>query len=128
MTQSPVTSIELRELVLPCIANHHGTLFAGQALQLMSKAAFMSARSFTESEVVMAGATRVSFLSPVPIGHELILRGEVISTGQTSITVAVTGTAEKPHQDQTIALIGTFVMVSVDQQGRPREHLRTAEH
>ena len=42
---TPSGTVELRELVLPALANHHGTLFAGQGLQLMAKAAFLAARS-----------------------------------------------------------------------------------
>lgn len=47
-------AIELRELVLPVLANHHGTLFAGQGLQMMAKAAFLVARELAQQEVVMA--------------------------------------------------------------------------
>ena len=42
--QTAISSAELQELVLPGMANHHGTLFAGLGLQLMAKAAFMAAR------------------------------------------------------------------------------------
>ena len=33
---SPRGSAELRELILPVNANHHGTLFAGQGLQMLA--------------------------------------------------------------------------------------------
>ena len=42
---SPIGTAETHELVLPAMANHHGTLFAGEGLQLMAKAAFLAARS-----------------------------------------------------------------------------------
>ena len=39
---TPIGTTELRELVLPAHANHRGTLFAGQGLQLMAKASFLA--------------------------------------------------------------------------------------
>ena len=49
------TALELTEIVFPEHANHYGTLFGGNALMLMSKAAFLAARSFAQADVVMAG-------------------------------------------------------------------------
>ena len=80
----------MRELVLPALANHHGTLFAGQGLQLMAKTAFLAARSLAQREVVMAGVTGIDFLAPVPVGHEIVLRGWVSRVGRSSMTVCVT--------------------------------------
>ena len=86
---TPAGTTELRELVLPVHANHRGTLFAGQGLQLMSKAAFLAARGLAQREVVMAGVTGVDFLAPVPVGHQLLLRGWVSRIGRSSMTVCV---------------------------------------
>src|SRR5256885_10962677 len=82
---TPAGTAELRELVLPALANHHGTLFAGQGLQLMAKAAFLAARSLAQREVVMAAVTGIDFLAPVPVGHEIVLRGWVSRVGRSSI-------------------------------------------
>lgn len=53
--QTAISSAELQELVLPGMANHHGTLFAGLGLQLMAKAAFMAARKLARREEVLKG-------------------------------------------------------------------------
>ena len=116
---TPVGTTELRELVLPVHANHRGTLFAGQGLQLMSKAAFLAARGLAQREVVMAEVTSVSFLSPVPVGHQLILRGWVSRIGRCSMTVCVTGLADVPGVPAEEVLKGVFEMVAVDAAGRP---------
>ena len=47
--QTAISSAELQELVLPGMANHHGTLFAGLGLQLMAKAAFMASLKLARS-------------------------------------------------------------------------------
>ena len=111
--------VEIRELVLPVLANHHGTLFAGQGLQLMAKVAFMAARSRANCEVVMAGASAIQFLLPIPIGYVLTLRAQVVRVGRSSMTVQVHGIAEKTGTPAEEVLNGAFEMVAIDAQGRP---------
>lgn len=118
MTTPPGT-VETRELVLPARANHHGTLFAGQGLQLMAQAAFLAARGLAQREVVMAGVTGVDFLAPVPVGSQLTLRGWVSRVGRSSMTVCVTGLADQPGIPPEEVLKGVFEMVAVDAAGRP---------
>lgn len=111
--------VEIRELVLPMLANHHGTLFAGQGLQLMAKVAFMAARSLARQEVVMAGANGIDFFLPIPVGHVLTLRGQVVRVGRSSMSVQVTGLAEKAGSPAEKVLGGSFEMVAIDAEGRP---------
>ena len=70
---TPAGTTELRELVLPVHANHRGTLFAGQGLQLMTKAAFLAARGLAQREVVMAGVTGLADVPGAPA--EEVLKG-----------------------------------------------------
>ncbi|BFO55790.1 acyl-CoA thioesterase [Acidovorax sacchari] len=109
----------MRELVLPSLTNHHGTLFAGQALQLLAKCAFLAARSLAQREVVMAGVTGVHFLAPVAVGQQLLLRAWVGRVGRSSMTVCVTGLADLPGIPAEEVLKGVFEMVAVDTAGRP---------
>ena len=60
------TAFELTEIVFPEHANHYGTLFGGNALLLMSKAAFLAARAHAGTDVVMARCSDAQFLAPVP--------------------------------------------------------------
>lgn len=116
---TPTGTIETTELVLPAHANHHGTLFAGQGLQMLAKVAFLAARSLAQREVVMASVTSVDFCAPTPVGHELLLRGWVSRVGRTSMTVCVTGLARAPGVPLEEVLKGVFEMVAVDGHGRP---------
>ncbi|WP_028606107.1 acyl-CoA thioesterase [Ottowia thiooxydans] len=116
---TPQGTTELHELVLPVMANHHGTLFAGQGLQLMAKAAFLAARGLAQREVVMAGVTGVDFMSPIPVGYSLTLRAWVSRVGSSSMTVCVSGHTEAPAAPPEEALKGVFEMVAVDGNGRP---------
>jgi len=114
------TALELTEIVFPEHANHYGTLFGGNALMLMSKAAFLAARAFAQADVVMAGCGDAQFLAPVPVGSVLRLRAWVSRQGRSSLTVSVTGTFEQPGQPAREALRSFFEMVVVDKSGRPR--------
>ena len=116
---TPTGFAELQELVLPALANHHGTLFAGQGLQLMAKAAFLAARSLAQREVVMAGVTSVEFLAPIPEGQRVTLRAWVSRVGRSSMTVCVTGLADLPGMPAEEVLKGLFEMVAIDMNGRP---------
>jgi acyl-CoA hydrolase len=116
---TPRGTLELTEIIFPGHSNHHGTLFAGNALQLMSKAAFLAGRSLAQRDVVMAGVTGAEFLAPVPVGHVLTLRAWVSRVGKSSLTVCVAGLAATPGAPQEEVLKGVFEMVAVDAAGRP---------
>ncbi|HRO82012.1 MAG TPA: hotdog domain-containing protein [Alicycliphilus denitrificans] len=119
MTRPPGT-VETKDMVFPQDANHHGTLFAGQGLQRLARAAFVAAREAAGCEVVMAAVTGVQFLAPVPVGRALALRAWVGRMGRSSLTVCVHGLAEAPGCAPELVLQGVFELVAVDAQGRPR--------
>jgi acyl-CoA hydrolase len=128
---TPPGTIELTEIIFPEHSNHYGTLFAGHALQLMSKAAFLAGRSLARSDVVMASVSGAEFLSPIPVGHVLTLRAWVSRIGRSSLTVCVTGLTETLGAAQREVLKGVFEMVAVEPAtGRPvpidRSHLKKA--
>jgi acyl-CoA thioesterase YciA len=114
-----IAAVEVTEIVFPEHANHYGTLFGGNALLLMSKAAFLAARAFAKSDVVMASLGDAQFLAPVPVGSVLRLRAWVTRVGRTSLTVSVTGSAEQLDGEAKTSLKGLFEMVVVDKSGRP---------
>lgn len=116
---TPQGTTEVADMVFPADANHHGTLFAGNGLHRMARAAFVAARNVAQREVVMASVTRVDFLAPVGVGQQLLLRAWVSRVGRSSLTVCVTGLAEAPGTPPEEVLKGVFEMVAVDTHGRP---------
>lgn len=110
----------LIEVVFPEQANHHGTLFAGTALSLMGKAAVVVASRMARRPVVMAASDRVDFLAPVKVGQMLECAAQVESVGRTSMIVRVDAFAEGlTSGERCLAIQGRFVMVAVDEDGRP---------
>ena len=110
----------LVEMIFPEQANHYGTLFGGNALNLLSKAAFLAASRHARGDVVMAACSEVKFLAPVRLGQALALTAHITRTGRSSMTVRVEGAAETLASGECHpALEGSFEMVAVDAQGQP---------
>ena len=117
----PEPVLHFTEMVLPPLSNHYGTLFAGQALALMSKAAFVAASRRAGHDVVMARCSQVDFFAPIPQGRALELSAQVVRTGRTSMSVQVLGQMAPRNRTEAASevLRGLFEMVSVDGNGRP---------
>lgn len=108
------------EMVFPIEANHYGTLFGGNALSLMGKAAFVAATRRARCPVVMATSDKVQFHAPVRVGELVEAVAAVTRVGRSSMTVAVELMAETLHSGaRRIAARGSFEMVAVDDAGRP---------
>lgn len=114
------TEVRLVEMVFPEQTNHYGTLFGGQALALMDKAAFIVASRFTRTTMVTASSERIDFHLPVRQGQLAELIARVISTGRTSVTTEVELYSEDLLTgERQLATRGRFVLVAVNEQGRP---------
>ncbi|MGE4372463.1 MAG: acyl-CoA thioesterase [Xanthobacter sp.] len=108
------------EMVFPDQANHYGTLFGGNALSMMGKAAFVAATRRARSPVVMARSEKTAFHVPVRVGEIVELDAHVTRVGRTSMTVEVDVTAEALLSGaRRLAVRGSFEMVAVDSAGRP---------
>ena len=115
------------EMIFPDAANHYGTLFGGNALSLMAKAAFIAATRHAGCSVVMARSERVDFTTPIKVGELLDLTARVTRTGRTSMTVEVLGIAGPTSGEAgRRALSGQFEMVAVDADGRPQPVARNS--
>jgi acyl-CoA hydrolase len=113
-----LTEARLIEMVFPEQTNHYGTLFGGEALALMDKAAFIVASRFARRTVVTASSERVDFHVPVRQGQLVELVARVVSTGNTSLNVVVDLFAEDLLTgDRRLATRGNFVLVALDAHG-----------
>lgn len=108
------------EMVFPDHTNHLGTLFGGQALAWMDKAAFIVASRYARRTVVTARSEEVNFRVPVRKGQLAELVARIVRVGQSSMTVEVELTAEDPLTgDRRVCTTGRFVMVALDSNGAP---------
>lgn len=108
------------EMVFPNQTNHYGTLFGGDALRLMDMAAFVTASRHARRSVVTASSERIDFHIPVRQGQLAEVVGRVTATGKTSLTVEVELWAEDLLTGKReLCTKGSFVLVAVDEHGRP---------
>src|SRR5690606_23283590 len=91
---APVTEARMLEIVFPDHTNHLGTLFGGQALAWMDKAAFIAASRFARRTVVTARSEQVDFRLPIRQGQLVETIARVVEVGRTSMQVEVDVVAE----------------------------------
>ena len=116
----PPMEARMVEIVFPDHTNHLGTLFGGQALAWMDKAAFIVASRYSRRTVVTARSEQIDFHVPVPQGALVELVARIVSTGRSSMEVEVEmHTEDLLTGDHRLATRGGFTMIALDRQGRP---------
>jgi acyl-CoA hydrolase len=108
------------EMVFPGTTNHYGTLFGGDALKLMGKAAFVTATRHARAVVVMAATNRIDFKAPIDGGDMIELVSRVKMVGRSSLAVEVQLWAEGLLSGaRRHSATAEFIMVAVDRTGSP---------
>ena len=111
---------KLMEIVYPEDTNSQGTLFGGHALSLMDRLAFIVASRHTRMPVVTACSEKVEFRAPVKQGELVELTGTITRQGGTSLRIRIDMHREDLLSgDRSLCTTGEFVMVAVDDDGRP---------
>ena len=112
--------LRLVDIVFPQQTNHYGTLYGGDALKMMGKAAFIAATRHARAVMVMAASDRVDFISPIREGELVELVAKVRMTGRTSVRVEVSLASEDLITgDRRSAATAMFTMVAINESGRP---------
>lgn len=117
---APPTETRIAEVVFPQQLNHHGTLFGGEALSMMDRAAFVAATRHCRSSAVTIGVTDVDYVAPVRHGEIVEVVAHLVRTGRTSMTVQVSMVSEELLSgERRLCGRGRFVFVAVDDDGAP---------
>ena len=117
---NPPVEVRMAEIVFPNHTNHMGTLFGGQALAWMDKAAFLAAARYSRCTVVTARSDQVDFKLPIRIGQMVETVGRIVDVGRSSMKVEVELIAEDLHNgERALCTKGTFVMIALDGEGHP---------
>ena len=112
--------VRVMDVVFPNQTNHYGTLFGGQALALMDRAAFIAATRFARCVVVTASSQKTDFHTPVVQGQLVELVARVISTKRSSMVVEVEMFGEELLSGaRALCTRGEFTMVALDSAGKP---------
>ncbi len=114
------SEVVIAEMVFPNQTNHYGTLFGGDALRLMDKAAFIAASRYSRTAVVTASLDKTDFHEPVHQGDVAEVIGRVLSRGRSSMVVETRLFSENLLTGQRrLCSVSRFVMVAVDGAGQP---------
>ncbi len=108
------------DIVLPNQTNGHGTMFGGEVMAMMDKAAAVAALRFCRRAVVTASSERIDFRTPIHPGEIIEARARVVHVGRTSMIARVHIYAEHPLKgERRLCTTGYFSMVALDEQRQP---------
>ncbi|NOK62725.1 MAG: acyl-CoA thioesterase [Chloroflexi bacterium AL-W] len=113
--------VHMADIVLPNQTNNHGTMFGGDVMAFMDRAAAIAALRFCRQPVVTASTERLDFRTPIQNGEIIEAVSKVIYVGRTSLIVRIHIYAEHPLiGDRRLCTTGYFSMVAFDQKnGQP---------
>ncbi len=109
----------LKITLLPKDTNMHGTIFGGVIMSHLDLAGAQCARDHFENRFVTIFIHEMSFLHPVYVGDLVTFHGELVSSGQTSVTVDVKVDAARFDTREVYRVTeAKLVFVAVDERGR----------
>lgn len=119
---APRGEITIQTLAMPADTNPNGDIFGGWLVSQMDLAAGVLAKKIAQGRVATVAIHSMTFLKPVQIGEVVTCFAELVSIGNTSMTICVEVWAEPPTQFKKHKVTqGTFVFVAIDEQGKPRQ-------
>jgi acyl-CoA thioesterase YciA len=111
----------IRIVAMPADANPNGDIFGGWLMSWMDIAAGTVSKRRSRGRSATIAVDGMVFHAPVAVGDEVSVYGELLSTGRSSMTIAVE--AWRRHRDEEEAVKVTeakFTFVAIDDNGRPR--------
>lgn len=111
----------ITRLVLPGHTNRHGSLFGGIALSLMDEAAGIVSTRVARGPVVTAHIESVDFKAPIWQSEAVLVTAHLVGVGTSSMRIRVETWGECLEEGtRRHCTTAEFVMVAIDQHGRPR--------
>jgi acyl-CoA hydrolase len=115
---SPAPEIHICDIVLPNQTNNFNTMFGGEVMAMMDKAAAITALRFCRRPLVTASSERIDFRTPIHAGEIIEAVAKVIFVGRTSMIVRVHIFAEHPLRGEArLCTTGYFSMVAISPDG-----------
>ncbi len=117
----PSGDLVIRVQAMPADSNAAGDIFGGWVMSQMDLAAGVRGAERAGGRVVTAAVHTLVFRKPVKIGDTLIVHAQIEKVGRTSITIHVEAWAARYlSRERELVTEGTFVMVALDGEGRPK--------
>lgn len=111
---------EMSEILMPNDTNNLGRALGGSILHWMDICGAISARRFSNRQVVTAAMDHVDFIAPIELGDVVTITGYVFDTGRTRMDIKVDVLAERPTERETDeAATSFFSFVALDEDEDP---------
>jgi acyl-CoA thioesterase YciA len=105
----------------PADTNPAGDIFGGWIVASMDLSAGTAAPERAKGRTATASVSHLNFLRPVKVGDVVCVCAKVIRVGRRSISLAVDAWAvQRGRADRPNATAAEFVMVALDENGKPR--------
>lgn len=101
--------------------NGYSRLFGGQLMSWMDIVAAVTARRHSEHNVTTACVSELIFRAPAHANDTLVITGELVYVGRTSMEVNVCVYVEALGGERELINEAKFVMVAIDENERPTE-------
>ncbi len=110
-----------RTIAVPADTNPWGDIFGGWIMSLMDIAAGSIAARLARGSIATKAINNVTFDAPIFVGDEVSVYAELEKIGNTSMTLNVYVTIRRKGRSEELhAVKGTFIMVALDENRRPR--------
>jgi acyl-CoA thioesterase YciA len=111
----------IRVSAMPADTNAYGDIFGGWLVSLMDSGAGLVASKHARGRAVTVAMDGMQFLSPVKVGDEVSVYGEIKHVGRTSMTIAVEAwRRHRTELEEVKVTEAVFTFVAIDDAGKPR--------
>jgi acyl-CoA thioesterase YciA len=120
--ERPPESVPLvRVIAMPADTNANGDIFGGWLMSQMDLAAGNLAQRAARGRCATVAVDAMSFIRPVKVGDEVSVYGELLSTGRTSMKIAIEAWRRARMGTEEFRVTkAVFTFVAIDDDGRPR--------
>ena len=111
----------VRVVAMPADTNPYGDIFGGWLLSMMDSAAGSVASRHSHGRAVTIAVDGMTFHRPVFVGDEVSVYATLLSTGRTSMKIAVEAWSRARHDENSYKVTeATFTFVAVGEDRQPR--------
>lgn len=116
------SAADMAQVMLPHQANVAGFIHGGELMKLMDNAASVVAERHSRANVVTGTVEDISFHNAVRVGDLVFVHGRITFTSHSSMEVRIEVEAENLLTGGKLqALTAYFIMVGLDNEGKPME-------
>lgn len=114
------TETRQTKVVFHNVINDNLCLFGGEAMKWMDEVAYITAARLTGQKMVTVSVNKINFLKQISLGSFVEVVGKIESSTNVKLNIKVEIFVEQkgnPHKE--LAIEGTFVMASINEEGKP---------